>query len=111
MSFLLAANVSMVVVLVDVSRVRLGLEVQVVSLEENQWVVSSVKDVGPDSNALGVEADIAEIKVNMRSPAVGVFWVFTGSVISGEDVVSVTGGACVIPRVKVACELSALVPV
>lgn len=101
----------MVVVFIDVSRVWSGLEVQMVSLLENRWAASSVVDVGPDSGALDVEADLVEIKVSMCPSAVGVFWVQTRPVIVEESIVSATVGASVISGVKAVCVASASITV
>lgn len=91
----------------DVNRVWSGLEVQVISLVENRCG----SDVGPNSDALDVEADLVEIKGNMFSPLVGVFWVYTCPVIVGENILSAAVGASVIPGVKVVCVVSASITV
>lgn len=70
----------------DVNRVWSGLEIQVISLVENRWTPSSFIDVGPDSDALNVEADLVEIKGNMFSPSMGVLGVYTGPVVIGENI-------------------------
>lgn len=74
---------------------------------ENKWAPSSVIDVGPGSDASDVEAGLVEIKGNMFSPPVGVFWVYTGPVILGEIIVPVIVGTSVIPGVKAVCVVSA----
>lgn len=90
-----------------VSRVWSGLEVQVVSLVENKWAPSPVMDVGSDSYALNVEADLVEFKESMFSPSVGVFWVYIGPGVVGGSIVSGTVGASVTPGVEAVCVVSA----
>lgn len=95
----------------DVNRVWSGLEIQVISLVENRWAPSSFIDVGPDSDALNVEGDLVKIKGNKFSPSVGVIWVYTGPVIIGENILSTTLDASMIPVVKAVCVVSASITV
>lgn len=90
----------------DVNRVWSGLEVQVTSVV-NRWAPSSLIDVGPDSDALDVEADLVEIKENTFLPHVGVFWVYTGPETVGGSIFSAAVGASVIPGVKALYVVSA----
>lgn len=91
----------------DVHRVCSALGVHVVSLVENRWAPSPVIDVGPDSDALTVEAELVEFKGSVFPPPVGVFWVYTGPGVMGGSRVSAAVGASVTPRVKAACVVSA----
>lgn len=91
----------------SVSRVWSGLEAQVASPVESSWAPASVMDVGPDSYALTVEADLVEFKEGMFPPSVGVFWVCVGPGVVGGSTVSATVAAGVTPGVEAGCVVSA----